>query len=281
MLNEKKYVGLSVCKSNIKEKGLYYARVCKNGKIKRDDLIRKAQGKAPYFDAHTLEVAFEVLAESMIEYVEEGYDVDLFGLGTVGLKAKGSLKVRDALMKNVDGAFKKRDEMARKELEEKEDIKDRYKKELTSIAKKNVEFSIQFSPSRQVKRHIKEHVESSIITVNMQKPMIKTIEKVYSGTGECGSVIKVTGEDLKLVGEKVELYIKRGGDVIQLPKEAVLQNEPKTLMFLVNAPLKDGEEYTIGISTQYAKMGNRKTSIVRRCMRKFSFARNVSEKKVS
>ena len=275
MLNEKKYVSLSVCKSNVKKEGVYYARVRKNGKIKKEDLIKKAQEKAPYFDAHTLEVAFEVLGEAALEYVEEGFDVDLFGLGTVGLKAKGSLKVSEPLMKNIDGAFNERDEKAGKiETTESDTIEGNYKKELTSIAKKDVEFSLQFSPSRQVKKHIKNYVKPARIMTKMQKPKIESVEKVCS-SGEEGSpsVIKITGDDLKLVGKAMELYIKTGNKLIQVPKDAILQNEPKTLMILVNAPLRAGEKYTLGISTQYAKMGNRQTSLIRRCVKEFSFAR--------
>ena len=275
MLNEKKYLRLSVCKSNVKKEGVYYARVCKNGKIKKEDLIKKAQEKAPYFDAHTLEVAFEVLGEAALEYVEEGFDVDLFGLGTVGLKAKGSLKVSEPLMKNIDGAFNERDEKAGKiETTESDTIEGNYKKELTSIAKKDVEFSLQFSPSRQVKKHIKEHVKPSSISIKIGKPKIESIERLgYSGGEGSPSVIKITGDDLKLVGKAMELYIKTGNKIIQVPKEAVLQNEPKTLMILVNVPLKAGEKYSLGISTQYAKMGNRQTSLIRRCVKEFSFAR--------
>ena len=69
-------------------------------------------------------------------------------------------------------------------------------------------------------------------------------------------------------------YVKRKKNgLIKISKEAVLQNEPKTLMVLVNAPLKDGEKYTLGIATKYAKMGNRQTSVIRRCVKEFSFAR--------
>ena len=275
MLNEKKYVSLSVCKSNVKKEGVYYARVRKNGKIKKEDLIKKAQEKAPYFDAHTLEVAFEVLGEAALEYVEEGFDVDLFGLGTVGLKAKGSLKVSEPLMKNIDGAFNERDEKAGKiETTESDTIEGNYEIDLTSIAKKDVEFSLQFSPSRQVKKHIKNYVKPARIMTKMQKPKIESVEKVCSGAGgKTASVIKIKGDDLKLVGEGMELYIKTGNKIIQVPKEAVLQNEPKTLMILVNVPLKAGEKYSLGISTQYAKMGNRQTSVIRRCVKEFSFAR--------
>ena len=275
MLNEKKYVSLSVCKSNVKKEGVYYARVRKNGKINKEDLIKKAQEKAPYFDAHTLEVAFEVLGEAALEYVEEGFDVDLFGLGTVGLKAKGSLKVSEPLMKNIDGAFNERDEKAGKiETTESDTIEGNYEIDLTSIAKKDVEFSLQFSPSRQVKKHVKNYVKPARIMTKMQKPKIESVEKVCS-SGEEGSpsVIKIKGDDLKLVGEGMELYIKTGNKIIQVPKEAVLQNEPKTLMILVNVPLKAGKKYSLGISTQYAKMGNRQTSVIRRCVKEFSFAR--------
>ena len=275
MLNEKKYVSLSVCKSNVKKEGVYYARVRKNGKIKKEDLIKKAQEKAPYFDAHTLEVAFEVLGEVALEYVEEGFDVDLFGLGTVGLKAKGSLKVSEPLMKNIDGAFNERDEKAGKiETTESDTIEGNYEIDLTSIAKKDVEFSLQFSPSRQVKKHIAKYVEPAFITAKMQKPKIESVEKVCSGAGlKTASVIKIKGDGLKLVGEGATLYIKTGDGLIKISKDAVLQNEPKTLMILVNAPLKDGEKYSLGISTQYAKMGNRQTSVIRRCVKEFSFAR--------
>ena len=275
MLNEKKYVSLSVCKSNVKKEGVYYARVRKNGKINKEDLIKKAQEKAPYFDAHTLEVAFEVLGEVALEYVEEGFDVDLFGLGTVGLKAKGSLKVSEPLMKNIDGAFNERDEKAGKiETTESDTIGGNYEIDLTSIAKKDVEFSLQFSPSRQVKKHIAKYVEPAFITAKMQKPKIESVEKVCSGAGgKTANVIKIKGDGLKIVGEGATLYIKTGDGLIKISKEAVLQNEPKTLMILVNVPLKDGEKYSLGIATKYAKMGNRQTSVIRRCVKEFSFAR--------
>ena len=147
-----------------------------------------------------------------------------------------------------------------------------YEKELTQIAKKSVEFAVQFSPSRQVKKHIAKYVEPAFITAKMQKPKIESVEKVCSGAGgKTASVIKIKGDGLKLVGEGATLYIKTGDGLIKISKEAVLQNEPKTLMVLVNAPLKDGEKYSLGIATKYAKMGNRQTSVIRRCVKEFKF----------
>lgn len=163
-----------------------------------------------------------------------------------------------------------------------DNIEGNYEKELSEISKKSVEFAIQFSPSRQVKKHIKEHVEPSFITAKMQKPKIESIEKVCVGTSKnAPSVIKIKGDGLKVVGKGASLCIKTRDGLIKISKEAVLQNEPKTLMVLVNKPLKDGEKYTLKISTRYAKMGNRQTSLVRRCVKDFSFERMKKRKKAS
>ena len=295
MLNEKKYVKVSVCKSNIKKEGTYYGRVSKNGKISEKDLINIVKQKAPCVDVHNLELALGVLSEAIVECVESGFDVDLFGLGTVSLKGKGSIKVNKPMGKYLDGVFDARDKRAgnatttedmvanieemtedekaiASDNTENDTIEGSYEKELTQIAKKSVEFAVQFSPSRQVKKHIAKYVEPAFITAKMQKPKIESVEKVYSMAGlKTASVIKIKGDGLKIVGEGATLYIKTGDGLIKISKEAVLQNEPKTLMVLVNAPLKDGEKYTLGIATKYAKMGNRQTSVIRRCIKEFKF----------
>ena len=295
MLNEKKYVKVSVCKSNIKKEGTYYGRVSKNGKISEKDLINIVKQKAPCVDVHNLELALGVLSEAIVECVESGYDVDLFGLGTVGLKGKGSIKVNKAMARYLDGVFDARDKRAsglsatedmvanieemtedekagKIETTESDITEGNYEKELSQIAKKSVEFAVQFSPSRQVKKHIAKYVEPAFITAKMQKPKIESVEKVCSGAGgKTANVIKIKGDGLKLVGEGATLYIKTGDGLIKISKDAVLQNEPKTLMVLVNAPLKDGEKYSLGIATKYAKMGCRQTSVTRRCIKEFKF----------
>ena len=278
MLNQKNYVKLSVCKSNIKKEATYYARVCKKGKVSKEGLIKKVKEKAPYIDIHSFEVGLDVLVESILECVEEGLDVDLLGLGTVGLKSKGSLCINENMEKvleneinSIEGAEKSDSNIVAKD-----ELEGSYEKELSQIAKKKVEFVVQFSPSRVVKKHIKEHVEPSLITTKVRHPKIKSIEKVYAGERKSESerslnIIKTKGEDLKLVGEGMGLYIKTQDKILEIPKEAIILNEPKTLMFITDLPLKDNEKYSIHLSTQYAKMGNRETSVIRRCMKEFSF----------
>ena len=62
MLNQKKYISLSVEKSNIKssvkKNASYFARVCKKGKVSKEDLVKKVKEKAPYIDIHSFEVGF-------------------------------------------------------------------------------------------------------------------------------------------------------------------------------------------------------------------------------
>ena len=272
----KKQLKVSVCKSNVRKEATYYARVCKTGKVSKEGLINLVKEKAPYIDISSFEVGLEVLIKTIVECVESGLDVELFGLGTVGLKCKGSLKVDEAISKNLEGTFNKRDEISSdKKLDS--DIEGSYEKDLSVIAKENVEFAVQFNPSRIVKKHIKENVEPSFITLKMRKPIIKSIEKVYSGEG-IPTVIKIKGDDIKLVGEGMSLYIKNGEKVIQIPKEGIIQNEPKTLLIVTNLALKEREEYSLHLSTQYAKMGMRETSIIRRCVKEFSFENEVELK---
>ena len=270
----KKQLKVSVCKSNVRKEATYYARVCKKGKVSKEGLINLVKEKAPYIDISSFEVGLEVLIKTIVECVESGLDVELFGLGTVGLKCKGSLKVDEAISKNLEGAFIKRDEEKENAIEE---FEGSYEKDLTVIAKEDIEFTVQFNPSRIVKKHIKENVEPSFITLKMRKPIIKSIEKVYSGEG-IPTIIKIKGDDIKLVGEGMSLYIKNGDKVIQIPKDGIIQNEPKTLLIVTNLALKEREEYSLHLSTQYAKMGMRETSIIRRCVKEFSFENEVELK---
>ena len=278
MLNQKKYVKVSVKQSNLKSKKevTYYSGVCKKGKMSEEDLIKMVSQKAPCIDLASFETGLKVLVESILECIEEGYNVDLFGLGTVGLKGKGAIKVDKAMEKSLKAEFEKskdveksnsKDAAENEKAETTTEFEGSYEKELNQIAKKNVEFSVQFTPSRQVKKHIAEYVEPSFITAKVRKPKIESVEKVYSGEGkDATSIIKIKGEDLKVVGEGASLVIRTEKSSYKIPKADIIHNEPKMLMVMLHVPLKEGEAYTIHLNTQYAKMGARQTSIIRRCV---------------
>ena len=272
MLNQKKYVKVSVNQSNLKSKkngNTYYANVCKKGKMSEEDLIKMVRQKAPFIDGHSFETGLKVLVATILECVEEGYNVELFGLGTVGLKGKGAIKVDKAMEKSLKAEFEKSDDVDDiiEESEARNNFEGSYEKELNQIAKKSVEFSVQFTPSKKVKKHIADYVEPSFITAKVRKPKIESVEKVYSGTGkDATSIIKIKGEDLKIVGDGASLYIKTDYASYKISKEEIIHNEPKMLMIVTKLKLKEGEAYRVHLNTQYAKMGNRQTSIIRRCV---------------
>ena len=304
MLNQQNYLRVSVCKSNVsKEKNTYYARVQSEGKISEEKLIEMVKTKASYIDGAVVEAVLKTLTLTTVECVEKGFSVDFLGLGTLKLEGRGSLKVDEDRQRALDGEFKRRDESSGNAFLEKDlenapiaEIEDEskneseaevingklegsYEKELLEIAKKSVEFRLQFTPSKEVRKHIKNHVEASSVTLKVRQPVIKSVEKVYGGGNEktpsiiTPTIIKIKGEDLKLVGKKIGLYIKTKTCLFPIPKEAILENKPKTLMFITTVPLKDDEKYTVLLSTQYAMMGNRQTSIVRKCVKDFKFER--------
>ena len=271
MLNHKKYVKVAVNQSNLKSKkdgNTYYANVCKKGKISEEDLINMVKQKAPFIDGHSFETGLKVLVATILECVEEGYNVELFGLGTVGLKGKGAIKVDEAMEKSLKAEFEKRDGVEESEVknEAKDETEGSYEKELNQIAKKNVKFTVQFTPSKEVRKHIVEHVSPSFVVAKVRKPKIESVEKVYSGKGkDATSIIKIKGEDLKIVGDGASLVIKTEKASYKISKADIIHNEPKMLMIVTKLKLKDDAKYSIHLSTQYAKMGARQTSIIRRC----------------
>ena len=272
MSNKKTYVKVAVNQSNLKSKkdgNTYYANVCKKGKISEEDLINMVKQKAPFIDGHSFETGLKVLVATILECVEEGYNVELFGLGTVGLKGKGAIKVDEAMEKSLKAEFEKRDDMEESEVknEVKDEAEGSYEKELNQIAKKNVKFTVQFTPSKEVRKHIAEHVYPSFVVAKVRKPKIESVEKVYSGKGkDATSIIKIKGEDLKIVGDGASLVIKTEKASYKVSKADIIHNEPKTLIIVTKLKLKDDAKYSIHLNTQYAKMGARQTSIIRRCV---------------
>ena len=282
MLNKKNYLKVAVNQSNLKGKNgsTYYANVCKKGKISEEDLIKMVKQKAPFIDGHSFETGLKVLVESILECVEEGYNVELFGLGTVGLKGKGAIKVDGAMEKSLKAEFEKRDgveesgniEESEAKIEAKDEAEGSYEKELNQIAKKNVKFTVQFTSSKEVRKHIQEHVSPSFIVAKVRKPKIESVEKVYSDEGkDATSIIKIKGDGLKIVGEGASLVIRTEKASYKISKADIIYNEPKTLIIVTKLKLKDDEKYSIHLNTQYAKMGARQTSIIRCCVKEFSF----------
>ena len=91
---EKRFVNVSVCQSNIKaKKGTYYGRVCKIGHINTKQLLQIVKDRTSYIDIPMVESALEKIADVMLDMVGQGYSVEFSKLGTFSLSTQGKIEM--------------------------------------------------------------------------------------------------------------------------------------------------------------------------------------------
>ena len=250
---EKRFVNVSVCQSNIKaKKGTYYGKVCKSGRLNAKNLLAILKERAPQFDIALVASAFEQMMDIVLDMVGQGYNVDFFNLGTFSLGINGKIEVNEG---KIDKC--------------KEDIN----YDITDKVNKNVKFAFKFSPSQTLKKSLK-NVKMALAIKKHKMPKIEKVENLTPSTSNATSaILKVRGDGLKLLGEKREVgvYIeekrkyyehdygnnydkreerKENVRRIKVNKDAIIQNENKTLTFVLGECLKEGCEYSIKIVTQ-------------------------------
>ena len=93
MSNEKKFLSISVCKSNVK-KDTYYGKVAFKGTVSVEELLYTLKEGAPYIDIQMVKIALEKLSNVIVDYAASGYIVNFFDLGSFSLKVKGALDVK-------------------------------------------------------------------------------------------------------------------------------------------------------------------------------------------
>ena len=240
----KKFVNVSVCKCNIKAKpGTYYARVCKTGRVSSEELLARLKQAAPYLDINMMRAGMEKMVTLITELAASGKDVDLFGLGTFSLVAQGAVEVNPSQQSYV------RDE----ETECKNADYD-----VSDFIVKQPKFSLKFAPSAEAKK-LCENVEMHLAIKKRRAPIIESVENAVSeSTNSPVSILKITGENLKIVGEseKIGAYIKEeNGEEFKIEQANIIQNTPKMVLILLTKRLRNETKYTLSLRTQYAKMG--------------------------
>ena len=247
---EKRFVNISVCQSNIKsKKGTYYGKVCKLGRLNQENLLALLKERNPHLDISLVASAFEQMANIILDMVGQGYNVDFFNLGTFFLGTSGKIEVSEKAMKKC-------------EEDANYDISDK--------VKEDVNFAFKFSPSQAVKKSLK-NVKMNLAIKKHRVPRIEKIENVLPPTSKKSpAILKIRGDGLKVIGERKEvgIYIeekqqdnrastrcKSNSDnkkvtQIRISREAIIQNENKTLMIVLDEHLKEGKEYYIKIATQ-------------------------------
>ena len=247
------FVNVSICKGNIKsKKNTYYARVCKTGRVGIEELLSILKSKAPYIDINMMRAGMEKMQEIIVELVASGKDVDIFNLGTFSLASEGAIEVNSSMQSYLDDG----------EIEEENADFDISEAVLTQP-----KFSLKFSPSTSCKKAY-QNVKMALALKKRRAPFIKKIENAIPEGGESSvSILKVKGENLKIVGDRKEtgVYIKKeNGEEIKIGKENIIANTPKMLVILLNTKLKKDMSYTLSILTQYIGAGSSCTASILR-----------------
>ena len=274
-----KTVDVSIEKSNIKSKeNTYYARVCKKGRVNTEKLLSILKEKATYIDINMMKVALEKLEEIIFDLVSEGQTVDFLNLGSFSLSCEGKVEIKEGMSHYVDESFSPESDSFRTNNDDGKtdaNVSNALAKREEYIEKKNGDFNVSKAVLRQPKFKIKfapsvickkrfEDVKMAIAIKKRRAPLIKTLVCVTpESLSSTISMIKIEGENLKVLGDKKEvgIYIREeNGRSFKVEKDAIIQNEPKTLTLLLNNKLKKGATYNISLITQYAKMGSTSTT---------------------
>lgn len=282
MSNEKKFLSISVCKSNVK-KDTYYGKVAFKGTVSVEELLYTLKEAAPYIDIQMVKIALEKLSNVIVDYAASGYIVNFFDLGSFSLKVKGALDVKksgkellsvfekesfdsegivasfsgkhcdasfkdDASFKEVDESFKGTDEGRCFNYLKSECVN----YDVTQALKETVSFEMKFESSKLLKNALK-HVKMGIAIKRQKEVVIKEATSIKD------DVIKLEGNNLKVVGERDEagIYLKevKSGKVIKICGENIIKNTPKEVMFFVGEPLEKGGLYKVLLLTQYDRKG--------------------------
>ena len=302
MSNEKKFLSISVCKSNVK-KDTYYGKVAFKGTVSVEELLYTLKEGAPYIDIQMVKIALEKLSNVIVDYAASGYIVNFFDLGSFSLKVKGGLDVKksgkellsvfekesfdsegivasfsgkhcDASLKD-DASFKGTDEGDRKKDEGRcfNYLKSEcVNYDVTQALKEPVSFEMKFESSKLLKNALK-HVKMGIAIKRQKEVVIKEATSIKD------DVIKLEGNNLKVVGERDEagIYLKevKSGKVIKICGENIIKNTPKEVMFFVDEPLEKGGHYKVLLLTQYDRKGL--SSTIRCGAIDFSFSKGGME----
>jgi len=278
--SEKRFVNVSVCQSNIKsKKGTYYGKVCKTGHLSTKQILQIAKDRSPHINIPLIESALETIADVILDMAGQGYSVDFANLGTFSLGTSGKIEVSEALEQPIEEAIDNSIQDSIEDFSEDsiEDLIDELQEgneeagnyDVSNKVKKEVNFTFKFSPSKALKASMK-NIKMNLAIKKRHAPIIKEVEDALPDRTDASpkspSVIKITGSELKIVGDekKIGIYIEEKNleknepnmmksqmdRLIKVPLTSIIQNENKTLTFLLEERLKQGATYSITLITQ-------------------------------
>ena len=221
-----KKVNVSVCKSNIKRNGAYFARVCKNGKVGSRELLQELKRLSPYIDIGMMSAGLETLASIIFDFVRSGFDVDFFNLGTFSLATNGKLEIKEGMKECASCNDVGYDSEAHFQFEH-SSLATAFDKaptnreapavcsscgdyDISDAIASEVQFSLKFSPSKLAKKGL-QHVKMNLAIKKKRSPVVEKIEMLHPQSALLSpAFIKIEGYGLKVEGddEKVGIYIE-------------------------------------------------------------------------
>ena len=249
-MEKKSFVNVSICKSNLaSSKKTYYANVCNTGRVSTEELLSLLREEMSYMDVDMVELAFRKLSKLIINLSIQGKSVEFFSLGTFSLVAKGGIKLERNGEKVVN-----RENYGVNERCEAKNI------DISECVINEPSFSLKFEASKKTREEL-SGVGVNVAIKKEKAPLINSMEAIPAKTDEHeATIIKLQGKDLKIAGDEknVGIYLKDvdSGECFKIPKNSILRNEPKTLMFVVENEKKNMSHYNIFVATQYVRQGS-------------------------
>ena len=276
--SEKRFVNISICQSNIKsKKGTYYGKVCKMGHLNTKQILQIAKDRSPHINIPLIESALETIADVILDMAGQGYSVEFANLGTFSISTQGKIEMSEELAhkepieKVIDNSIQDSIENSEDDIE---DLIDELQKDsevagnydVSGKVKKEVNFTFKFSPSKTLKASMK-NIKMNLAIKKHRAPKIEKIENVLPPTSKKSpAILKIRGDGLKVIGERKEvgIYIEEKNleknepnmmknqmdRLIKVPLTSIIQNENRTLTFLLEERLKQGATYSITLITQ-------------------------------
>ena len=273
---EKTYIDVSICKSNIKE-DTYYAKPCKTGFIKSEELLKRLKKKAPFVDEIVMMAACQQLSNLIVELISEGKTVDFFGLGSFSLGTKGKVDVQMSEKSYLEDESVDIDKLEGKSIDDV--TSGGYNLDVSPIIKGKPRFTLNFEQSQIMKKTL-ENMDVSFAIKKKRAPTIASITNILTKSSSASNtelpmILQIKGEDLKVesyrelcgfeqVGssEQVGIYIEESwsGKRKKIARENIIKNTPRELLIVLDEKLKDEKMYNLAILTQYVKMGDRRVA---------------------
>ena len=289
---EKRFVNVSICESNIKaKKGTFYGRVCKLGHINTKQILQIVKEKSPYIDVPMVESALEKIADVILDMVAQGYNVDFANLGTFSLSTQGKIEMyggeasTNEQTEAPNEAGRVRPHTAgecsgddTQNFQDMQQLQGNY--DVSDKVKGGVNFAFKFSPSKALKASMK-NIKMNLAISKKTAPLIESVEdalpeRTSQSPYQRPQILRVKGKNLKILGDEsqVGIYIEetreedemehliRGGIIcdvtqkkVKVPASSLIQNEDKTLTFLLDERLKEDTQYCITVVTQGTSSG--------------------------